>query len=649
MGKYSWTVVVVVLFVVSVGTYFYQKFDAQLSRLTPETIAKLQQTVARENEAAIVKPNFRARTIQPRNALKNAYFGDLHVHTGWSFDANLSGNRFDPDQAYRFAQGEKLELMSGEIAQLAEPLDFAAITDHAESFGMFEGCAAPNITPEQVEFCDLFENPSLSVFMTLRRQGTKRPPIRPDFCGENGEFCIEHGKTTWQKTQAAADAAYVPGQFTSFYGYEYSPTWPKGGSTHRNVIFRNRTVPELVVSAYDAATAPDLWKTLESTCTGDCEFLTIPHNLNRYYGKAFSRVDEDGRPYTPQDWERRERYEPVVEVFQSKAMSECAYGVGTSDEECKFEQYFPRCEAGETVACAGAQSFARDGLKFGLQLEQELGVNPLRVGFIGSTDVHNSNPGDTEEWDYRGKSGIKDASAKMRLSKRVFGPGVPITHNPGGLAAIWAEENTRGALFEGLQRKETFATSGTRIRLRFFAGWDFNPDMANEADVIQKAYEHGVPMGGVLPPPPDRSKAIAKPKLLVWAVKDPGHANLDRVQVIKGWLEDGEPKEAVFDIACAGERTPDPNTHTCPDTDARVDLTTCRVTQDNGNEELKILWEDEDFAPDISSFYYVRVLQNPTCRWSTYDAIRLGIEPIAEVAPLIQERAWSSPIWYSPG
>jgi len=646
---FKWIAAGIVLIAIGAAWYTYNKFDSQLVRLTPEVVEALRQTVAQENESAILKPELEKRKIQPANPLKNLYFGDLHVHTSWSFDANLAGNRIEPEDAYRFAQGEKLELMSGEIAQLTVPLDFAAITDHAESFGLFEGCADPNITPDQVEFCDLFENPSLSVFFKLREQGTKRPPVRMSFCGEDGSFCLKHGKTTWRRTQEAADNAYEPGVFTSFYGYEYSPAWPQGGSTHRNIIFRNQTVPETVVSAFDAATALDLWRTLERTCTDDCEFLTIPHNLNRYYGKAFSRVDEDGGAYTMKDWKRRDRYEPLIEVFQTKGNSECAHGVGTTDEECNFEQFFPLCEEGEFVACAGGGSFARDGLKLGLELEKELGFNPLRIGFIGSTDVHNSNPGDTEEWDYRGKSSFKDASAVKRLRERKFGPAVPITHNPGGLAAIWAEENTRDALFDALERKETFGTSGTRIRLRFFAGWNFEQDIVNDSNLVEKAYQAGVPMGGVLKGlAQDNQGSMLKPKLLVWAAKDPNNASLDRIQVIKGWVENGEQKEQIFDIACADGRSPNSTTGKCPNTNAQVDLETCQITESDGAPELKVLWEDESFNSNYASFYYVRVLQNPTCRWSTYDAIRLGIKPIKEVTTTIQERAWSSPIWYSP-
>ncbi len=641
----KWLLIIALLLLVGAGLYIYKFFDSKLIRVTPELISELHESVAAENEAAIVKPEFQQQLIVPSNPLKNVYFGDLHVHTSWSFDAYINGNRFGPDQAYRFARGDALKLTSGEEVQISTPLDFVAITDHAESFGLFEGCRDPGSTAKQKEFCAQFDNPSLSLFMSLRSEAIQRPPLRPEYCGEGGEFCIRHGRTTWARTQEAADKAYEPGVFTSLYAYEYSPVWPKGGSTHRNVIFRTRSVPDTVVSAYDAATAIDLWRALDSGCKGDCEFLTIPHNLNRYYGKAFSGLDEDGNAYAESDWMRRKSFEPLVEIYQAKAASECARGIGTTDEECDFEQFFSLCGEGENEACAGPNSFARDGLKFGLKLEEELGYNPLQFGFIGSTDVHNSNPGDTEEWDYRGKSGLNDATAIKRLEQRSFGPSIPITHNPGGLAAVWARENVREAIFDGLKSKETYATSGTRIRLRAFAGWNYDEQLLNDPDLVRKAYAHGLPMGGVL----GKNAEEGNPRFLLWATKDPNHANLDRIQVVKGWRENGAQKEQVMDIVCSDGSAPKALSGQCNDSGAQVDTKTCQIADGVGQAELKVLWEDKHFDPELSAFYYFRVLQVPTCRWSTYDAMRLGIEPIPEVPSTIQERAWSSPIWYSPG
>ncbi|MCD4721005.1 MAG: DUF3604 domain-containing protein, partial [Desulfobacula sp.] len=370
--KIGWILGIILIVAVGYGWHTYKKFDAKMIRLTPEFIKELNKQSAAQNEAAIKKPEFRERTLQPQNPLKNVYFGDLHVHTSLSLDAYMCGNtNYTPDQAYEFAQGKKLEHVSGEILQLSEPLDFVAITDHAESFGIFDGCKAPGLTEKQKEFCAKLDSPSLAYYYKLRKNVLERPPKRPaDYCGEDDSFCIEHGKTTWKRIQKAADKAYKPGEFTSFYGYEYSPLWPKAGMTHRNVIFRNKTVPETVISAFDAMTALDLWKILEDTCTGDCEFLTIPHNMSNFFGRAYSRNDEDGAPYTPKDWERRDRYEPLAEIFQAKRTSECAFGVGTTDEECSFELFWPICEDDNLVGCASKGSYAREGLKLGIELEK---------------------------------------------------------------------------------------------------------------------------------------------------------------------------------------------------------------------------------------------------------------------------------------
>lgn len=629
---------------ISIGVWVvYQNIASELAGLTPEAARALNAKVTAEREANVPKPAPVPPRQQSPNPLNDLYFGDLHVHTSWSFDGYLNGNRFSPAEAYEFARGRPLTMLSGEVVKISVPLDFAAVTDHAESYGLFEACADPAATSEQREFCDQFESPSVTTFLRLRRHATSRPPKRMDFCGEKGEFCIRHARTTWQKTQAAADDAYEPGVFTTFYGYEYSPSWPNSGSTHRNVIFRSTVVPRDVISAFDAPTALDLWRGLEASCTEPCEFMTIPHNLNRYYGKAFALVDEDGGAYAEDDWLRRQRAEQLVELFQAKGASECAVGVGTTDEECGFEQFFPRCEGGETQGCAGSGSFARDGLKFGLRLAEQLGFNPLRFGFVGSTDAHNANPGDAEEWDYRGKSGFKDASAAGRLEERRFGPSVPITHNPGGLAAVWAAENTRDALFDALRRRETYATSGTRLRLRVFAGWDLPTEIAESADLVAMGYERGVPMGGVLA----AGTGAQRPRFVVWAGMDPMSSGLDRIQLIKGWVEDGQVKEKVADIACSDGRAPN-REGSCPPLTSTLDVSTCRIPTEDGDAELLASWEDEFYRPEHAAVYYVRVLQTPTCRWSSYDAIRLEIPPVEEVTALVQERAWSSPIWIEP-
>ncbi|MBW2370377.1 MAG: DUF3604 domain-containing protein, partial [Deltaproteobacteria bacterium] len=441
----AWTIGIVLVLGTGVGWYQYQKLSSRIIRITPEFIRELNQAVAAQDETAFKIPEPRQRTLQAPNPLKNVYFGDLHVHTALSFDSYLFGNRVTLDEAYRFAHGEMIRNAAGESMQITVPLDFVAITDHAESFGLFEICSDETIGEDQREFCNQFENPSTTFYWKLRKKALNRPPRREAvLCGEDGAICFEQGKNTWATIQKAAEKYNQPGVFTAFNAYEYSPVIRNGGMLHRNVIFRNPTVPNFAVSFYDAPTVLDLWRILEETCTGDCEFLTIIHNMNYSWGLSYAGETIDGDPYTTADWSLRGRSEPLAEIFQIKGSSEAAFGVGATDEDCAFEQFFPPCEADETGKCIPPNSMARDGLKRGLELKETLGFNPLQFGFIGATDTHNGNPGDTEEWDFRGQNALYSAPAKKRLTDAIY----PSTKNPGGLTCIWAEENTRDALFD---------------------------------------------------------------------------------------------------------------------------------------------------------------------------------------------------------
>jgi len=589
---------------------------------------------------------------------RNLYFGDTHVHTSLSFDAYLFGNRSGLEDAYRFAKGEAITLATGNTTQLSTPLDFVVMADHAESFGLFETCSRDTLNEKQRKYCTAFDTPSMTFFLQLRNEGVQRPPKRlPSLCEDDMATCLTDSRTTWDKVRAAADAHNEPGQFTAFSGYEYSPPLKKRGKIHRNVIFRNSTTPDRVVSAFDAETVLDLWKTLEAECTGECEFLTIPHNMNKTWDIAYSGKTIDGDSYEDKDWGLRRRSEPLAEIFQIKGSSECGYDLGASDEECHFERLVPLCpkvdgEIQLAPGCSGRLSFAREGLKEGLKLERTLGFNPLQFGFIGSTDTHNSTAGATEEFSYIGAS-THEASAKVRLGLNT----VPknkgkLNRNPGGLAAVWATENTRDAIFDSMQRRETYATSGTRIKLRFFAGWHFEQALLEDSQWLDKAYRDGVPMGDVLAHTKQKENTNVAPEdapeFLIWALKDAKSSNLQRVQMIKGWVENGESKESVFDIACADGLSPNAATGRCPDNGARVDIANCTVSPDKGAGEIKTRWRDPDFNADQSAFYYIRVLENPSCRWSTFDANALGVTLPKNTPATIQERAWSSPIWYTP-
>ncbi len=590
-----------------------------------------------------------ARSTANTPSQKNLYFGDLHVHTAISMDAMLWGNRVGMAEAYEFARGKPITLPSGESTQISVPLDFVAITDHASSFETSEFCFSGNTYDNAEGLCERFEKPSNEYFELAMQRLRQRPVTRySGFCEADENDCLKANAKTWQRVQDAANDAYEPGEFTTFVAYEYSPALPKQGKIHRNVIFRGTSVPNNAISIYDAATEVDLWKKLNQTCVDDCEFLTIPHNLNLTWGFGFAMQTIDGDLYTDEDLRLRAESEPIVEIFQSKGASECAYGLGATDEECGFEQILQPCIEGEKDACALPGSFVREGLKRGLKLEETKGLNPYKVGFIGSTDTHNSNPGDTEEYDYGGAMAMMDDTAEKRYrrdqKRHPRSDRNVLYYNPGGLAAVWARENTREELFDAMNRREVYATSGTRIAVKMYAGWDLEQHTASSSALSNNLPATAVPMGSALVP----VESGSQPQFFVWAAKDINSANLQRIQMIKGWIEGGEVFERVQDIACADGNSPDPVTRLCPDNDATVNLTTCQSDPDKGSAELNVLWRDSDFDPKQSAFYYVRVLENPICRWSTHDALRLAQELKPQVDGEIQERAWSSPIWYTP-
>jgi len=656
------------------------KFYASKERLSPASAAKDYQL---QDDSRIALPEFQADPAPPYNPLKNVYWGDTHVHTQESFDANLLGTLTTIEDAYRFARGGKLLSPGGETMQLSRPLDFVAITDHAESFGMNSRCNDSDLNLIEKATCYLVNTPNVLGFAVLRgsavSEGTQigetvpageyQPMARTHpryesfplcrFGGGSPETCFSDSNSDWARYKTLADQYNEPGVLTTFPAYEYSPVMEIGGAEHRNVLFNGDNLPDHAISSLDVGSAVELWQGLEATCDRDsgCDFLSIPHNMNKGWGIFYSRWTMDGKPYDSEDWALRQKREPIAEVYQIKGSSECALGLGATDEECAFSQVMEPCKEGETKGCAFNTSFARQGLKVGLELEREMGFNPMRFGMIGSTDTHNGNPGDAEEWDFVDKAGAVTSPAIRRLTlvrgDKPYDNNLKF-HTSGGLAAVWAEENTRDGIFAAMQRREVYATSGSRINLRFFAGWGFDESIANSVDAISLATAGGVPMGGVLKPEAAEQASAQKlkqnsPTFFVWAGADPLDAPLQRVQLIKGWIDDkGKTFETVRDIACADGLQVDPQTQRCPDNGASVDITTCEFERTTGAPQLLATWKDPDFDASQSAFYYTRVLQNPSCRWSTYDAIRLGIEPSTEVSPTIRERAWSSPIWYTP-
>jgi hypothetical protein len=592
-----------------------------------------------------------AQTAPPQNPLRNAYFGDLHVHTSYSLDAYIMGNRNDPRAAYRFGRGEPITLPGNVKSQLAVPLDFMAVTDHDIWLGELALCTDPKSDVYANDFCTAIRNSSTDreasqrTMFALLPPSLKNPSERvAEICGgpdaASGN-CYERSKTTWKELQQIANENYQPGKFTTLIGFEWTANLKRFGMLHRNVIFRGTKVPDVVQSAIQLNNTPErLWEWLERDCTGECEVLAIPHNTNFGWGVALDSRNSDGTPFTKEILTRRAKTEPLIEIFQQKGNSECAPGLGTTDEQCGFEQLFQACKEGQHDFCAVASDYVRNALKTGLVLEDQFGVNPFRYGFIADTDTHTSDAGNTEEQGRPTLSGpVKDDAPISKTFPIAMG-----AFNPGGLAGVWAEENTREAIFDALKRRETFATSGTRARVRFFAGWNYPANLDHQRNLLDIAYRTGVPMGGQLSGPGH----TASPKFVVWAAKDPRSANLQRIQIVKGWSKGTETFEKIYDAVCSDGLQPDPATHACPNNGATVSLTDCAATPNKGAAELSTTWTDPDFDPSLHAFYYARVLENPTCRWSTHAALVAKTSIPKSLPATIQERAWSSPIWYEP-
>ena len=604
---------------------------------------------------------------------RRAFFGDLHVHTTYSFDAYAMGTLATPHDAYRFAKGEAIEHAAGFELQLEQPLDFYAVTDHAMFLGVAAEAADTTTVFSKNAFAeslhDLNAPDNRGLMSLLGRIGAFANFI-PDLVRAIGEGEVESEavldvtRSAWADIIQAADLHNAPGRFTTFVAYEYT-TWSGDmGNLHRNVVFRGSDeLPAVPFSRVHSANPEDLWAWMDGLREQGIESLAIPHNSNGSNGQMFKLVDWAEDPMNDAYAEQRIRNEPLVEITQIKGTSETHPLLSSEDEWAGFEIMEVRVATNLTSEPNG--SYVRDALLRGLSLEQRGVVNPYAFGFIGSSDTHTA-ASEVNEADYVSKLGLMSATPNLRGSvpfspllgavlglvpgdltaevdgERYMGGPTP-TFGASGLAAVWAEENTRDSIYDAFRRKETFATSGPRMRLRFFAGYDFAPAMLDREDVISAAYANGVSMGGDLLANEGRA-----PAFLVWALADPMSGPLQRAQIVKGWIDaEGETRERVYDVACSGGAAVDPATQRCPDNAARVDLSTCAAYGD-GSAQLRAVWSDPDFDAGERAFYYARVLENPTCRWSTWDAVRAGIPPRSDLAATIQERAWSSPIGYRP-
>ncbi|MCS5635202.1 MAG: DUF3604 domain-containing protein [Myxococcota bacterium] len=606
------------------------------------------------------------------DSLRRPFFGDTHVHTTYSFDANSQDTRNTPRDAYRLAKGGKVGLQPYDAegnalrsAQLRRPLDFTAITDHAELLGEVRICRNEELPGGDSDFCWTYRLNPINGFGPLAFRNLIFRD-RFQFCGENDERCLNEAMVVWRDIQAAAEEAYdrsAECSFTSFVGYEWTASVGNGLNLHRNVIFRNERVPSQPPSWVETPSAYALWQHLQRGCVDGiegCDVLTIPHNSNLsgpglIFASAKARTAADvDMPVDREEATLRQRWEPLVEIMQHKGDSECLLGGDTTDEACGFEKLPYNSFAGVgRIASEGAldstsalspdkRGMVREALKTGLVIQGQVGENPLKYGIIASTDSHLGTPGLTIEDQPKGHGGAG--------SRSVLGLPDDLEFNPGGLAVIWAEENSRDAIFAGMQRREAYGTSGTRPVVRFFGGWDYPGAICESSEMVAAGYKGGVAMGGDLSKP---AQADGAPRFIVSALQDPGTPSvpgtpLQRVQLIKGWVKDGQAHEKVYDVA-GGENG------------ASVDTTTCQRSGE-GSSSLCAVWEDPDFDADESAFYYARVLENPTCRWSQQvcakagvscddpSTITSGLEGCCSPAhkPIVQERAWTSPIWYTP-
>jgi hypothetical protein len=605
-------------------------------------------------------------------AARNAYYGDLHVHTTYSFDAFAFGTLATPYDAYRYALGETIKHPAGFDVKLREPLDFYAVTDHAMFLGLLKEAA--DTTTEfsklpYVKYMHGMNDPeNLHPGTIMKRLKAYTTFMSQTLFGiDDGKIDLEMvndvARSAWLDTIKAAEQFNDPGTFTTFVAYEYTASSADRGNLHRNVIFEGADkLPALPFSRYNDVNPESLWDWMDNLRDQGVESLAIPHNSNGSNGQMFKLVDWAGDPMDDAYAQKRARNEPLVEITQVKGTSETHPALSDTDEWADFEIMPYRVATNLPSKPRG--SYVREALLNGLAFEDKGAKSPYKFGFIGSSDTHTAAISD-DETDYFAKVDLMDATATLRgsvpipegqtglevpgmastqtIDGKPFTVGASETFGASGLAAVWAEENSREAIYAAFRRKETFATSGPRLKVRLFAGYGFDNAMLKAHDGVARAYTEGVPMGGDL-----LARGGEAPTLMAWAVRDAKSAKLQRLQIVKGWTVDGAHNEKVYDIACSDGGVPDPATARCPDNGARVDLSDCSITRRVGDAELKTVWKDPDFDPSVRAFYYVRALENPTCRWSTWDALRAGEQPRSDLKATIQERAWSSPIWYIP-
>jgi len=595
-------------------------------------------------------PSESSQALQP-NPERNAYFGETHLHTSWSVDAWVMGNRLTgPADAYKYAQGEAIKHPMGFDIKIDTPLDFMGVTDHSEYVGVTREANTPGSYVSKLPEAQpmIMTDPSSQeqqqrVFSYLLKLAGSAPV--------KAFMDPKVTSTVWKENVRLADEANKPGKFTAFCAYEWT-SMPDQRNLHRNVFFRAcDKVPDYPFSSLDSKLPTELWNWMDAQRKAGNELLAISHNANVSDGWMYP-VDVDqttGRPIDAAWAAARDRNERLIEIKQGKGASETHPLLSPNDEFASYEMYqailgLP-ADVGRIDRIHG--SFARQALKDGLSLQDNRGFNPYKFGMAGGSDSHNTASPYRHD-NFFGLHADADGSVERRFAGVLIGGTMDVRlENPGGLTGAWAEENTRASIWDAMYRKETFGTSGVRIKVRLFGGWGYSKDVAGARDWVKQSYAGGVPMGADLPPLPAGSKGTA-PSFVVWALKDPSSAHLDRIQIVKGWTQNGQSFERVFDVAWAGNRKPDRWSGRVPAIESTVDLEKATYTNDRGAAELKTVWADPEFDPSLHAFYYARVLEIPTPRWTLIQAVKSGLPPPTIVPLTGQERAWTSPIWYTP-
>ena len=603
---------------------------------------------AKQDKAKTTAPKTAAEAASARAPSgRKAYFGAVHVHTSISFDGFTLGTRTMPEDAYRWARGEAIEPgMNGVKNQVQTPLDFYMVSEHSEMLGVFQEMQRPGTAASKLPIAKrvLSSDPAVAAAVTEIFGDLNAGKLDPATMNVLLDPAI--GRSTWRTIVDVADKYYEPGKFTTFAGFEWTSS-PENRNMHRVVMFRDtKVLPDLPLSTIESQDPETLWKWMDTQRARGSVLMAMGHNGNSSDGRMFEQVKFDGSPIDAGWVAARSRNEKLYELNQIKGTSETHPSLSPNDEFADFEIWDYTISAEAERPKVRTASYARQALVDGLAVEARGLGNPFKVGFYGDNDTHTA-AGSHEEFNYTGKFGVE-----MLPGVRLAGlPGMPAGQvkqirefGSGGLAGVWADENTREGIYDAMYRRETFATSGSYIRLRMFGGFGLTRADLDAADFAARGYQKGVPMGGDLKGAP----GTPAPTFLVRALKDAKSANLDRIQIVKGWIDAvGQKHEKIFDVAWAGDRKPGPNGK-LPPIGNTVDLKTATYTNSIGAAELAVAWTDPEFKPGERAVYYARVLEIPTPRWSTYDSVRLGKALPKDLPHTIQERAWSSPIWYTP-